>query len=554
MALRNARPLTWVPRGLSDAIDGTNAFPGAMASLANLVPAPHTRGVFVARPAAEQLADFASFTSLGQGEALLTIGSRYYGLVASGRFPGHSEPFCYDTSTTAFVPISGVTINNTPSSISTLGDWEPPTMARVGSRVLVTHPGFTGSNLFGWFDISGFTDNGKTGTTHSNTTIDGLSANVLLAGWRPGMTITDSSGDLPAGTRIVSVAANGLSIVVSQAATGSHGGDAFTVSGGTNAAPLWCAGNVNQNPLISRPVAVAQFSGRAYYAVGNAVAFSDTADPLQATDALVVQVITFQNGLNVTALAGLPLDNQLGGIIQSLMVFQGAAIIQQITGDAALTSSNLAVNTLNVAVGTLAPNSIASTPLGLMFIAPDGLRLIDFTGHVSEPIGANGDGISLPFINATNPSRISAAYNEDVYRVTVTSAIGVGGEVLNSTQSLEYWYHLKLKTWTGPHSFPFRLIAPSQTSLAFVGFAMTANVLGLWQSASLPSNVPGLVSSYTENGAVLSYLYRPVLMPDNQEMAENCVVESTIMISLGSTTTPRSRFSTMPAMCWTARA
>jgi hypothetical protein len=76
---------------------------------------------------------------------------------------------------------------------------------------------------------SGFTDATKTGDTHQSTTIDNLSANVLQAGWSPGMVISDSAGDLPTGTRIVSIAANGLSITTSLAAIGSTNGNGLTV-------------------------------------------------------------------------------------------------------------------------------------------------------------------------------------------------------------------------------------------------------------------------------------------------------------------------------------
>lgn len=496
-----------------------------MALLANLVPAPSTSGVFVPRPAATLLTAFGSFTAPGQGEALLSVGTRRFGMIASGRFSGKSEPFIYDVAAGSFVTVSGVTNANTPTSIATTGDWTPPTMARVGSRVVVTHPGFSGANFFGWFDMSGFSDNTHTGNTHTSTTVDTLSANVILLGWRPGMTISSSAGDIPANTTIVSIAANGLSLVLSQAATASNVGVTLTVAGGTNAAPLWCAGNTVVNALAAQPVAVAQFSGRAYFAVNNALAYSDSGDPLIMTNA--TQVITFQNGLNVTGLAGLPLNNQLGGIVQSLMAFQGAGNVEQITGDAS--ASNLTVNTLNEAVGTLAPATISPTPLGLMFIAPDGLRLIDFNGHVSEPIGANGDGVAIPFINVTNPSRMCAAYNEDVYRVSVTGNTTIGGQVLSATQSVEYWYHLKLKAWTGPHSFPARLIVASQSDLSFTMFALTAGAIGLWASASLPTNL----SSYIENGAQLSYTYGTCLLPDNAEMAMNSMSETTIALAVG---------------------
>jgi hypothetical protein len=68
------------------------------------------------------------------------------------------------------------------------------------------------------------------GNTHGNTTIGGLSANVLLGGWQPGMRIADADGDIPPGTTIVAIAADGLSLTLSQAATGSHAGDRLTIA------------------------------------------------------------------------------------------------------------------------------------------------------------------------------------------------------------------------------------------------------------------------------------------------------------------------------------
>src|ERR1051325_8341604 len=98
MALGRGRPLTIRPKGASDAHDGTNTFPGAMAALTNLVPSPTTAGVFVPRPAAVQLTDFTGFTSPTAITALLVIGARIYGMISSGKTAGYDEPFCYDTS------------------------------------------------------------------------------------------------------------------------------------------------------------------------------------------------------------------------------------------------------------------------------------------------------------------------------------------------------------------------------------------------------------------------------------------------------------------------
>ena len=72
-----------------------------------------------------------------------------------------------------------------------------------------------------------------------------------------------------------------------------------------------------------------------------------------------------------------------------------------------------------VLTGTLAPNSLAPSPLGLFFVSPEGLRLIDLQAKVSDPIGQDGDGVVKPFLDVSNPphdmpapvSRICAAVN-----------------------------------------------------------------------------------------------------------------------------------------------
>lgn len=71
-----------------------------------------------------------------------------------------------------------------------------------------------------------------TGNTHTSTLIDTLSANVNTLGWYPGMPITGT--DVPASTRILSIAANGLSLILTAAATGTHSTSTFTVSNFTH--------------------------------------------------------------------------------------------------------------------------------------------------------------------------------------------------------------------------------------------------------------------------------------------------------------------------------
>lgn len=521
MALRRAIPLTMRPKGLSDSIDGTNAFQGAMASLQNLIPSPNTAGQFVPRPGADQQTNFAASSIVGADQitALLVVGTIAYGMIAStsGTFAGKDVPFAYDVPTGAFLPIlipQGAAA--LPTTQPAVGDWEPPTMAQIETRILITHPGYgeSGPDKFGWIDVSGFTDATHTGSTHSSTTIDTLSSNVLQAGWQPGQEIAGAG--IPANTVIVSIAAGGLSLIMSNAATATAAGVALTVNGGSATTPIYAAGDTNINNLPARPVAVSNFNGRAYFAVpGAGTAFSDSLVPCQRTNAS--QALTPADGLDITAFGGLPVSQTQGGILQALICFQGVAKMQQITGDPALL--NLAMNDLGVGVGCAAPNTICQSPLGLMFLAPDGLRVVDLLARVSEPIGANGQGVNQPFLFSVFPSRMAAAFNLSTYRVTVQNGAQQGQPVQ------EFWYDINLKAWTGPHTFPAALVQPYSNSFLL---ASPTQPRSLWRSDVYPS----IASNYVENSLPMSWVYETALLPDNQQMEMNDVTEATLGMAL----------------------
>ena len=375
MPIRDGKPETWRVKGLTDAEDGSNSFPGAMSILQNLIPDPRTTSVFVPRPAAVELEDFSTLVSGGQVSAGYIRGDIFYGLIGSGMNVGYDQPFAFNLETNQLIPVTGITAANVPITQPTAGDWAPPTMDSLSHYIIVTHPGFTGANGYiGWFDIT----------------------NPLK--------------------------------------------------------PVWNSGTTGINALAGVPVACFEFGGRMYYAVNNATEASDQQLPLQRTNAS--QVLIYGDNTAVTALAGLPLYNQLGGIIQALLVFKGSVITYQLTGDYSGSPSGWAINTLNVATGTNAPRTLCTTRDGLAFVASDGLRIIQFTGNVTDPIGNNGQGITLPFINAVFPSRMCAAFNQSVLRITVQD----GSSSVQRFQ--EYWYDFNLKIWTGPHTFPVALILP----------------------------------------------------------------------------------------------
>jgi hypothetical protein len=530
MPLRNSKPAVHKPKGVVDSVDGTNAPPGSMSALGNLIPNPTTADQWVPRPPSTVMTTaFPGIGTPGQGSALLVVGDIIYGMIAatSGIYAGKDVPFAYNwrTNTYQTITIPGGAAS-LPTTQPTLGAWTPPTMAVVGTRIIITHPGYGGAMtgyFFGWLDLTGFSSATITGNTHGTTTLDTLSANVLQAGWQVGMTITDSAGDIPANTTIVSIASpGGLSVVLSNAATGSHAGTTITAAGGTLTAPLYGAGNTNGNALPSVPVSASQFNARAYYAVGNGVVLSDAGSPTQVTSA--TQALSFSNGLPTTALAGLPLSQLLGGVLQALVAFQGDATLQQITGDP--TTQNLSVNAIGVGVGTVAPNTIAVTPSGLAFVAPDGLRFLTFTGTLTDPVGGKGDGIVNPFLNSVVPSRMCAAYNQDVLRISVQNGVAVG----QPTQ--EWWYHISRKVWTGPHTFPAALIEGRQGAGADNDFVLFATGIPgkIWESDVLPVVILG--TFFIENGLQMTFDFETVLLPDTGGMCENSMTRTTLAAAI----------------------
>ena len=287
------------------------------------------------------------------------------------------------------------------------------------------------------------------------------------------------------------------------------------------ASPAYSAGNTATNALPSVPIWVAQFNQRAYYVVNPpgalpAVIATDELDPTTCTNG--TYTLTFGDNVPLTAAVGLPLSNVLGGIIQSLIVFKGGENMEQITGDFASTTSPIAQNTLNIATGTLAPNSICPTPLGLAFISPEGLRVIDFNARVSDPIGSPGQekpGVVVPFTNAVVPSRVAAGCNSKVIRITTQNG-DVSGAPLQ-----DWWYDFTRKLWSGPHTFPASLITAYQSTFIMAPAGVPGS---LWQSDASPN----LSSGYTENGTALSWIYETTLLPSRKDMNQ-CVMNDTLL-------------------------
>ena len=167
--LRNPAIYQWRPVGLSDARDGKMAFPGSCKLLTNLIHDPVSNNMLAPRPASTSVTTFSGFTSPGVVSVMLTVGTRIFGMVASGLTAGYDQPFCYDMATGAFVTISGVTSSNVPATQGTSGAWTPPDMKVVGNYIVIVHPGYTlTSGPVGTINLTTLayaTGNVKNGTT-----------------------------------------------------------------------------------------------------------------------------------------------------------------------------------------------------------------------------------------------------------------------------------------------------------------------------------------------------------------------------------------------------
>jgi hypothetical protein len=598
VGLRDAKNISFTPTGLTDSLDGTNAPEGSMRVLQNIVPSYGTRGVYTPRPAGTAVIDFTSINPNGIVSALIVVGTRAYGWISSSTYSGKDQPFCYDLGASAFVTLTGVASALLPATQASIGDWTPPVVCAVtNSLILFLHPGYAGgaNPYFGWLDISSFSQTVLGNTTSGSPTIAGLvtsqgTSAPILQGIQPGQAVTGAG--IPAGAYVLSCAngtfslnttgnvngttsillvantagvtagmsvtgpaflagtyvtnVSGTTVTISQAAittaTGTSinfsGGGTITLSanasasannvsltatGGTFSAPLWSAGNTNTNPLSQVPLACAGFNGRGYFGLGPYLVYSDPLKPLQVSFAS--QALVIGDNTPITAIVSVPLTSQLtGGIQQALTVFKGGGALTQITGDAA--TSNLAQNTIAGSVGTLAPNSIAQTPYGMAFMATDGMRMLGLTGTQGEVIGADGSGVQVPFLNALYPSRMCADYGEGIYRITVQDA-SVPSEPL-----YEYWYRFQTGGWTGPHTCAMRMVAAHPSASSFLGAPWAANGVA-WETGVLPL----ATSTYTENGAPLSWTYTTSLFPDNHEGSFNKVMQTNISLAIYSSDT-----------------
>lgn len=568
-------PIRFVPRGVTDTINGENSAPGSMVALTNLIYNPSTPGTFLCRPANTKQSIFPGISAPGVISAAYSVGNILYGLIGSSSPAGNDRPFAYNVATNSFLTVSGITSANTPVTQTTTGDWKPPTMDALGSKIIVTHPGFnfSGGYAFGYFDISGFsativgdvtsgspTVNGSfsiagvspgytisgtnipanttvvgisnvnisaTGVTHTNTTVDSISPNTTgmfvgqqIAGLGiPGGTtiasIVSSSAitisQAATASATVAISVSGQTVTMSANATGSANTENIAIAGGTAAAPLWAAGNTTGQTQLAGIPQGVKQFNNRAWFAQKNNLVFTDTLSLNISNANGTQVLTIGDTTDVVALAGLPEYTTSIGVLQALLAFKNYSI-WQITGDAALQS--LSLNEVIGTIGTDAPRSVQTTPQGVTFKALDGIRNVDLSGGVSE---VDLD-LSTPFIYAQNPSRVASCFNAGVYRICTHNAYKTGAPFE------DYHYTYKIQAWTGPHSFRYSLaVAYANDFIVF-----SDNLPGtMWYAYSV-QNHDASGNTFIENGVQLTWVYQTSSMTYAGNMYANAVVRTTM--------------------------
>lgn len=438
MPISSSQPVRFTPRGLVDAYDSTDTFPGACRKLQNLVFDPSNPECVIARPGVgAPITTFSGLTTPGFISVHITIGNMVYGMIATGRNAGQDEPFAYNLSNGTFTTITGITSGNSPTSPSTTGAWTPPTVAVVGTYLIITHSGYP-STQFGALNLS----------------TNAYSAQTL----------------------------------------------------GTHALP-------------STPTAVTNLNNRAYFACGNAVYYSDVLSPLVATTA--GQSLTLGDSATITALSGLPVQTTSAGVVSALLVFKTTQI-WQVTGDAAITNS-LALNYLSLNIGTACPRSVSPSPLGTFFVGPDSAYVVSPMGGVmpvtSQMAGAGASpDLRQPFGYVTIPSRVSAAFASNIYRVCLPTIIDGAAGIY------DYWFDTRKLRWNGPHTFNYDCVSSAGNYFIVSGQASGA---ALFNSVAFPSTG----TPYLDNGATYAVDLKTAALPKEDWMSMKSMIESTLELT-----------------------
>ena len=279
------------------------------------------------------------------------------------------------------------------------------------------------------------------------------------------------------------------------------------------AAPVYYGGNTATNALPSVPTAVGSFNDSAWFACLNVAAFTDAGNNTPTmTNSGGVQAVTIGDSIPITGFCPLPIQTSTQGILQALIAIKPNAVAT-ITGASAL--GTLAVNVISSTVGSSSVRTFCATPKGVMFMANDGIRTIDTTGNLQEP----NEDLKTPFIFAINTSRASAGYNNSIYRISVQNGHVSGNPIQ------EYWYDLRTKGWTGPHTFVQSMCCPWGGT--FAAFSNTIKP-ALFTSDVIQSNS----STFVENAVAMTWLYQTAPLADDGGLFQGSAILSVIDMEL----------------------
>lgn len=288
------------------------------------------------------------------------------------------------------------------------------------------------------------------------------------------------------------------------------------------AAPAWSSSNLATNALPGVPTNVANYNNRAWFSVGNVLYFSDVLAPTTRTNAS--QSVTVGDTTAVTALSGLPVQTTSAGVQAALVAFKSSNV-WQITGDT--TTNNLALNYISLTTGCVSPRSVVQGPFGVFFAGVDSPYILNFLGALGALSHTPGnDGIAdlqVPFQSTTQASRIAASFSGNIYRVCVPTL------VLGVAQTNDYWYDIRRKRWTGPHTFIYDCAAQFGNSFVLSSASQGAALF-------VSTTIPNANSVYTDAGTPITAHLKSSDFPKTGHMQQVQVVESTIEVGSAGVT------------------
>lgn len=278
-------------------------------------------------------------------------------------------------------------------------------------------------------------------------------------------------------------------------------------------APIWSSQNTAVNGLTGVPIAVSNLNNRAYFAVANTLQYTDSL-VLNRTNAS--QSLTIGDSTPVLALAGMPISTTSSGAISSLLVWKSSQI-WQVAGDT--TTNDLSENFLSLTIGTTAPRSIVQSPFGTYFLSQvGGPYMVDGYGGVralTHDLQSLDPDLTLPFQNATTPSRWAGGYIASIYRVCGPTVL------LGQAQVNDYWFDEHRRRWNGPHSFPYDCASGFGSIFVLSG----AGNPGFLYSSQTQGNASSL---YNDLGTAIACVLQSATFPKTGDMFMKQVVESQI--------------------------